>query len=99
MKSLKKKKISKKELIHDSYLKTLHELESISSWLGSEESKKRPENMRRFYEGRFDSLCDKLRTISKMMKLNKFSLDKLEKFILRFEKIKEGKRSEIEEFF
>ena len=99
MKSMKKKKISKKDLMYDSYLKTLHELESISIWLESEESKRRPENMRRFYEGRFDSLCDKLRTLSKMMKLNKFALDKLENFILRFEKIKEGKRYEIEEFF
>lgn len=99
MKLLKKKKISKKELIYDSYLTTLHQIEAVAKWLDDEENFCRPENMRRFYEGRFEALLQKIITLAKMMKLKKESMKTLEGFILKCEKIKERKRSEIDEFF
>lgn len=93
---MKKYKVSKKELILDSFSQTVTRINAIIDLLKGPGTKEKTKDMIKLYEFRLEISFEKLRTLGKMGGIKS---EKVEEIIKQWQMIRESKSYEVDELF
>lgn len=93
---MKKYKVSKKELILDSFSQTVTRISYIIDLLNSPGAKEKPKDIIKRYDASLKISFEKLRTLGKMGGIKS---EKVEEIIEQWQTIRESRSSEVDELF